>query len=75
MTQALTKDIMNLTKLILKEVAIFPTVTKDQLYRLCKSYNGHVSSTAFNIELKYLVNKGLINTVISDTRYEYKLAS
>jgi len=64
---------MNLTQLILKEVAIFPTVTKDQLYRLCKSYNGFVSSKKFNLELKYLVAKNLIETVITDNSFRYKL--
>ena len=62
-----------MTQVILKELTIFPSVTKHQLYRLVKSYMGCISSNKFEIELKWLVSKGMVKTIITDTSYKYSL--
>lgn len=50
---------MNLTQLILKQAQIFPTIKKDQLYRLVNSYQ-HTSQMKFDIEFSFLVRKNII---------------
>lgn len=54
---------MNLTQCIIKQSKIFPTITREQLFRLVKSYNGENNMTKFNIELDYLISKKIIANV------------
>lgn len=60
---------------IMRQVRIFPTVTKCQLYRLVKAYSGQVNQKEFDFYLDALQKSGKIETVITETSFEYKAAN
>lgn len=65
-----------MTQVILKQLSIFPTVTRSQLKRLVKSYLGHLNVIAFNVELNHLVKVGLVLEIKDNNginEEEYKL--
>ena len=60
---------------ILKQIQVFPTVTRGQLYRLVKSYRGHCTQSAFEHEFKKLILAGKIEQVTTDRSIEYRITS
>lgn len=62
-------------ELILEQLQIFPTVTKDQLYRLVKGCRGHLLQSTFNDEFNKLIQAGSVEQVTTDTSVEYRATS
>lgn len=60
-------------EIILKQLTHFTTVTKDQLFRLTKSYKGHISKREFDEALDELIQEGKVEGVHLERSFEYRL--
>ena len=60
-------------QVIIKQLGIFPSVTKDQLYRLTKGYLGCISQNTFNLELNHLIRIGIAKKTMKFDSVSYCL--